>query len=286
VNVHVILVPYDTALRGWRMGAGPEHLVAAGLVPHIERLGHRVTLSQVAAEEGRQPAEIRTAFELIRGVAREVRAAVTNGAFPLVLSGNCNTAAGTLAGLTPRERAVCWFDAHGDFNTPESTATGFLDGTALATAIGRCWRQLTAAIPGFAPLPERRVLLLGSRDLDPQEATQLAECGAQVLPPAECRTQLDAALARLAAGTIEAGYVHCDLDVLDPAEGQANFFPVDGGLTVGEVEDAIAAIGRAVPVRAAAVTAYAPECDRDGRVCKAAFRIIAALLSSAAPTGP
>ena len=285
MNVHLILVPYDTALRGWRMGAGPEHLMAAGLVPHIEGLGHRVSLSQVAAEEGRQPAEIRTAFELIRGVAQQVRAAVAAGAFPLVLSGNCNTAAGTLAGLTPRERAVCWFDAHGDFNTPESTATGFLDGTALATAIGRCWRQLTAAIPGFAPLPERNVLLLGSRDLDPQEARQLADCGAQVLPPADCRSRLAEALGRLGPG-IEAGYVHCDLDVLDPAEGQANLFPVAGGLTVGEVEDAIAAIGRAVPVRAAAVTAYAPEFDRDGRVCKAAFRIIGALLSSAAPTGP
>jgi arginase len=285
VNVHLILVPYDTALRGWRMGAGPEHLVAAGLVPHIESLGHRVRLSQVAAETGRQPAEIRTAFELMRGVAEQVRAAVAAGAFPLVLSGNCNTAAGTLAGLTPLRRAVCWFDAHGDFNTPESTATGFLDGTALATAIGRCWRQLTAAIPGFAPLPERDVMLLGSRDLDPEEARQLGECGAQVLPPADCRSRLAGALGRLEPG-IEAGYVHCDLDVLDPAEGQANLFPVAGGLSVAEVEAAIGAIGRAVPVRAAAVTAYAPEVDRDGRVCKAAFRIIAALLASAAPAGP
>ena len=285
MNVTLILVPYDTAVRGWRMGAGPEHLVAAGLVPHLEGLGHRVRLTQVSAEEGRQPAEIRTAFELMRGVANEVRAAVSGGGFPLVLSGNCNTAAGTLAGLTPRERAVCWFDAHGDFNTPESTMTGFLDGTALATAIGRCWRQLTAAIPGFAPIPERHVLLLGSRDLDPAEATQLAECGAQVLPPEACRTRLPDALAKLGDG-VEAGYVHCDLDVLDPAEGQANLFPVEGGLTVAEVADTITAIGRAVPVRAAAVTAYAPEFDRDGRVCRAAFRIIEALLSSAAPAGP
>jgi hypothetical protein len=69
---------------------------------------------------------IRTAFELARRLATAVRSARTAGHFPLVLSGNCNTAVGTLSGLTPARRATFWFDANGDGNTPETTTTGFL----------------------------------------------------------------------------------------------------------------------------------------------------------------
>ena len=47
MNVDLLLVPYDTALRGRRMGAGPERLVAAGLTSRLEALGYTVTLSMV-----------------------------------------------------------------------------------------------------------------------------------------------------------------------------------------------------------------------------------------------
>ena len=75
--------------------------------------------------------------------------------------------------------------------------------------------------------------------------------------------------------------MHCDLDALDPAEGQANPFPAAGGLTVAEVEAAVREIGRSVPIKAAAVTAYAPEYDTDGRIAQAALRIIETLLAAA-----
>jgi arginase family enzyme len=81
---------------------------------------------------------------------------------------------------------------------------------------------------------------------------------------------------------VEAGYVHCDLDVLDPRQGQANPFPVPGGLSVAEVERTVSAIGQAIPVRAAALAAYAPEFDRDGRVAEAAIRIALAIVATAA----
>jgi len=67
-------------------------------------------------------AEIRTAFELMTALAGAVRAARAAGRFPLVLAGNCNTAVGTLGGLgSDAAPAVLWFDAHADFNTPETT---------------------------------------------------------------------------------------------------------------------------------------------------------------------
>lgn len=283
MNIDLLLVPYDTALRGWRMGAGPERLVAAGLIQRLEVLGHAVSSSVIEPERD-VPAEIGTAFELMRAVARRVRAAVEGGRFPLVLSGNCNTAVGTLAGLAPASRAVFWFDAHADCNTPETTTSGFLDGTSLATALGWCWRELAGTIPGFEPVPDQNVILLGTRDIDPLEGDLLARSAVRILPPDSLRhgglTRELASICQHADGA----YVHCDLDALDPSEGQANPFPVAGGLTVAEIESAVREIGRSVPVKAAAVTAYAPEYDSDGRVAQAALRIVETLLAVAGGT--
>jgi arginase len=78
----------------------------------------------------RQP-EIGTAFERMRRVAVAVRTVRAGGQFPGLLSGNCNSAVGTHSALTPARRAIFWFDAHGDCNTPDTTTTGFLDGMDL-----------------------------------------------------------------------------------------------------------------------------------------------------------
>ncbi len=280
MEVELLLVPFDTALRGWRMGAGPEHLMDVGLVSYLAARGHDVEACLLMPDSRSAPAEIRTAFELMRLVAERVRRALAAGRFPLVLSGNCSTAPGTLAGLTPRSRGVFWFDAHGDCNTPETTTSGFLDGMALATAMGLCWRQMTAAIPGFLPVQPDSVLLLGARDLDPPEADLISRSALTALSPTDLRTsRLDRELTRIRS-RLDAAYLHCDLDVLDPTEGQANPFPAPNGLSVAEVEGFVRAIGQAVPLVAAAVTAYAPEHDVDGRISHAAFRMIEAMLAA------
>jgi arginase len=280
--VQLLLVPYDSGRRDWRMGAGPARLLDAGLAERLEAVGCAVECALVAPESDAPPAEIATAFELMRLVAIGVRTARAAGRFPLVLSGNCNTAPGTLAGLAPLARAVFWFDAHGDLNTPETTASGFLDGMALATALGWCWRGMTDTIPGFGAVPEAATFLLGARDLDRPEAESLSRSAVRLRSPSSLRTTpLDHELRSL-RGTVEAAYVHCDLDVLDPSEGRANPFPVSPGLSVAEVERTIGAIGRAIPIRAATLAAYAPECDPEGRIAEAAIRIARSILAVAA----
>lgn len=223
MNVELLVVPFDTGVRGWRMGAGPEHLMRAGLEDRLRSAGRSVTSSVIVpARDG--GAEIATAFELMANLATAVRGAIDAGRFPLVLAGNCNTASGTL--------------------------------------------------------------LLGVRDVDPLEGELLRDSAVRVLSPAAIRAgDLDTALRRLRT-EVDAAYVHCDLDVLDPAVGHANPFAVAGGLTVEELEGALRAIGAAVPVKAAALTAYAPESDPDGRIREAAFRVTDVLLDVAAdPTG-
>jgi arginase len=274
-EVALLVVPFDTGRRGWRMGAGPEHLVDQGLAEQLTRRGYAVDVSIVEPDDDRPLAEIGTAFSLMRLLAGRVRQAVERGAFPLVLSGNCGTAAGTIAGLGARARHVFWFDAHADCNTPETTTSGFLDGMALAMAMGWCWRHMTRQIPGFAPIDPSRVLLLGTRDVDPLEAELMARHGVATEPPGAVNDALAGAIADCNA---EAAYLHCDLDVLVPADGQANGFRVAGGLTRTSFVEAVGVIARGVPIGAAALTAYAPEYDADGRVCRLAFDIVETLL--------
>jgi arginase len=281
MDLQLLVVPYDTALRGWRSGAGPEHLLEAGLITHLHAKGHRVSdILVIEDERGQSPAEVRTGFELMRRVALAVRAARAAGSFPVILSGNCNVAVGALSGLTPGSRCIFWFDAHGESNTPDTTTSGFLDGMGLATALGWCWRNLAASVPGFLPVPPEATFLFGARDLDPLEAARLAESQVACHPVPRI-SELAGQLAALPDPVL--GYLHVDLDVLDPdAVGRANSLPVPGGLSVAQLTSAIIAIHARVPLGAATIASYAPEYDQDQAVCRAAFAALDAILASGA----
>jgi arginase len=285
MDVQIVSVPYDTARRGERMGAGPDHLLRSGVEQHLRADGHGVHVERVDLPADAFPAEIATAFVLQRRVAAVVGRADREGRLPIVLSGNCNVAAvGTLAALG-RSVGVLWFDSHGDFNTPETTIGGFLDGMALAIATGRCWQQLVGQLPGFEPVDEANVVLLGTRDLDPLEAALIAESSVTVLRPADVRTHLDVTLGDLRRRVRDL-YVHVDLDVLDPrTQGRANALAAPGGMTLDEVDSAIRRAARHFRVRAAALTAYDPTFDEDARVCRAALMLLATLAEVATPVG-
>jgi arginase len=277
MQTQILAVPYDSAQRGRRMGAGPERLLARGLEQSLRAKGHDVLSRVIELPEGWR-AEIETAFSLMRPLAEAVRQARAGGRFPLILAGNCNTAVGTVAGLDGRI-GVLWFDAHGDFNTPDTTVGGFLDGMALAILTGRCWRELARAVPGFRPVPEHRVHLLGVRDLDPLEREALDASGVTVAASADVRQVLSAA--RDLAGDVDGVYLHLDLDVLDPSVGQINQYTAPDGLSLVQLERAVAVIGETVPIVAATLSAYDPSFDDDGRVCAAALRLAGAILEAA-----
>jgi arginase len=283
MHVQIIIVPYDTARRGWRSGAGPEHLLRAGLPARLQGRGHAIAQVEVIeADAAQPPAEIATGFELMRKVAIAVRTARAARRFPLVLSGNCNASVGALSGLTPSRRALFWFDAHGDLNTPDTTTSGFLDGTGLATALGLCWHQIVQSIPGFQPVAPEMTFLLGARDLDRPEQVLLAREPVAAIGAGRMDIELPEFLDRApVAGAV--GHVHLDLDALDPVHvGRANALPVPEGLSVDQLTRAIAAIRTRVPLAGATLASYAPEFDSEGGVCRAALAAIDAMLTQPA----
>ncbi|HUY50256.1 MAG TPA: arginase family protein [Streptosporangiaceae bacterium] len=167
-------------------------------------------------------------YSLVGGA---VAGAAGRGVRPVVVSGDCTTALGTMAGLQRAGLAagIVWLDAHGDVQTLETTASGYLGGLPLRLLVG--YRpELIAARLGLRPVPERQVLLAGARDLDPPEASYLASAGIR-------RSEV----ASLSAAGLPDGplYVHLDLDVADPAEVPGLRYPAPGGAALAQVAGAL-----------------------------------------------
>jgi arginase family enzyme len=136
----------------------------------------------------------------------QVDDALAAGNFPLLISGDCAIGLTTLAavGRHRPDARVLWLDTHGDFHTPETTASDFLGGMALAGAVG-LWEAGVAP-----PFPADRVVLAGVAQLEAPERENIERSGATVVGAG-----LDTLVAVQNALDAAPVYVHFDSDVLD-----------------------------------------------------------------------
>jgi len=264
-SISLIQLPYDSGRFGERMGRGPIALLDSGLAEHLRSVGNEVDVASVRLSEGLHT-ETNALVELQGLAVPLIRDAIERQARPIILSGNCGTAAlSAMAALDPRSTGIIWFDAHADFNTPETSPSGFLDGMGLAILTGRCWRRLAERFESFQPVLDSQVIQIGVREKDPPEVQLLQESGIKQIPTVAL-AELPEALRQLGTNTV---YVHVDLDVIDTSEGRANGWACGGGLSLNQLRDALALIGRSVSIVAGAVTCYDPAIDMDGRIGRA-----------------
>jgi arginase len=161
----------------------------------------------------------------------------------VVASGDCTTALAIVAGLQRRGLApgVIWLDAHGDFNTPHTTRSGYLGGMALAILTGRAGASLRKAI-GLSALAADACALVGARDLDPAESALLGASGVRRID--DVRGLGDAPL------PAPPWYVHLDVDIVDPDELAPLRFPAPGGPSAAVVAGALRALAARGPIAA------------------------------------
>jgi len=241
--------PVDSGKRRRGCLMGPDAFRTAGLTETLSALGREVTdLGNVApaplrAAKGQNPAlhalpETIAWAEALTGAAQ---AAIAQG-FPIFLGGDHSLSLGTVAGVaahaaaTGRPQYLLWLDAHSDFHTPLSTASGNLHGTPVAYVTGQ--RGFDAFPPVPAPIPTENICMLGLRSVDAAEHTALAATAMDLhdmraIDEHGIAAPLRAFLDRVAAAG-GALHVSLDVDFLDPSIAPAVGTTVPGGASFRE----------------------------------------------------
>jgi arginase len=178
--------------------------------------------------ETRYDEDLREARGCLLEAGGQVDDALSDGHTPVLLAADCAVSATTLsAALRHRPDArILWLDAHGDYNTPDTSGSGYLGGMCLAAATGEWDAGLGEAVPA------EQVVLAGVRDLDPGERELLERSSATVIGASPVET-LVAAKNALDGAPI---FVHLDLDVIDPEHFPAAV-PAPNGLHPDKLYD-------------------------------------------------
>jgi arginase len=301
----IVLVGSPTSLGGHfgGMERTPSELRARGLVGRLAarpglRGAHLTDAGDAPVEPGWAPdpdprAKNRALLvENLPRIADHVAAALRSAGPTtrlLVIGGDCTSHAAALAGLrrgrTGSGRlALAWFDAHGDFNTPDTTPSGNVWGMPFAMACGRGDADLVGAVDG-PTVREADAALLGGQVLDETEsrmlaASPIAHFGAGMLADAAGLAALDA-WASVVAGRTDGLYVAFDLDALDAAGGWALAMPEPAGISLETATAAVRALASRLPVVGFGATAVRFDATTEPAAAERTVEAIATLAEAA-----
>jgi len=253
-SVRIIGAPTDYGANRRGVDMGPSAIRYAGLAGEIESAGVECVdvgdLSvprveeEATVDDERINAHYLPAIEDVSTrLADEVAATHEDDRLPLVLGGDHSVAIGTLAGSArDADLGVVWFDAHADFNTPETSPSGNVHGMPLAAALGR-GAFADMAWANAPSIPEENVVLVGIRSLDEVERSTLRESDVTVFTMSDLDeegipTVVDRAI-EIASDGVDGIHVSLDMDWLDPTEAPGVGTPVRGGVTYREAHAAM-----------------------------------------------
>lgn len=287
-RVQIIGVPMDLGQSQRGVDLGPGALRYAGLAGELRWLGHEVTDAgnlPVPVRDSLDPADPERYRKAIRQVCdmlyRTCRQAVREDRVPLVLGGDHSLAMGSVAGsLDAGRTGLLWIDAHGDFNTPDSSPSGNVHGMPLAALLGEGAPDLVGIGSARRHLRAEDVVLLGVRDLDPGERERLRASGICVLTMRDVDERgmgrvMGEALERLAGH--ERLHVSLDVDAVDPREAPGVGTPVPGGLSYREAQLVMEMIADTGRLAALDIVEINPILDDRNRTARLAVSLAASL---------
>jgi arginase len=286
-RVALIKMPYVGERNVPELSGGPDYLEQGGIRKLLEERSCRTkpisTIALTADEEKAYGAWNRLALangDLAKLVAEERRA----GYLPVGLLANCSSLVGMLSGLQhsgpggrPLRVGLVFIDAHGDFNTPETTLSGMLGGMPVSIAAGMGLTRMRLKAGLEPALPARHIVEACVRDTDPLEQDLLDRSEIQQLSVEDIRRRsesLHRQMQRL-SDTTDVIYIHVDMDVLDPREVPGHPLTVAGGPSSTELAAALTEMFKYEKAAAFGV-ASTPFGDRDktGVSQQAAYNLI------------
>lgn len=278
----VISVPYRYDRFEEGLGLGPRRLLEAGLAERAAAV-HHASLGDEDREDDRTAVNI---GKLGHSTASLVAQARATGEPVLVVAGDDTATVGVVAGLQQSDGAsralgIVWIDAHGDFNTPDTSYSGILAGMPLAVIAGLAGPRWRDAAELGVPVPADRLLLVGARDLDAAEEELLRanRVGRVTVDEARKGSGLTDALGRL-AGRCELLYVNIDLDVLDPRVVPSVTTPSEGGFDLPDLKDVVRVVLETGLVAAVSLTSLNPLGGARGQTSTtSAWQVVETILS-------
>jgi arginase len=286
IRIGIAKLPFTGSRAESELSEGPGVIEGGGLMELLEGTGYSVEESKTASltqdEEGQYGTwhRLGLASSHLTDIVADQR---RRGLFTLGLLANCNGLMGMLGGLQksgpgrrPLRVGLVWIDAHGDFNTPETTLSGMLGGMPVAVSTGFCLHRLRAECGLDPPLPTRYVIMVGVRDLDPLERELLDRTEVQHITVDQVRRlspAIELEMERLSTLT-DLIYVHVDMDALDPEEVPGHGLTVADGPTSLELGDALEVMFEYPQAAAFGVASYPADRDPDKRSLKAVYNLI------------
>jgi arginase len=251
VRVALIKMPYVGERNVPDVSRGPEYLEQGQIQKLLEDQGvqtKRVLTVALTLDEEKAYGSWNHLALASGDLAKIVSEQRRNGYLPVGLLANCNGILGMLSGLQhsgpstkPLRVGMVFIDAHGDFNTPETTLSGMLGGMPVAIAAGQCLTRMRLKAGLEPALPTRHIVEMCVRDTDPLEQELLDRSEIQQLTLEDVRTRsvnLHREMKRLSEAT-DVIYIHVDMDALDPLEVPGHPLTVPGGPTSAELAVAL-----------------------------------------------
>jgi arginase len=286
-KIALVKMPYRGARNVSELSEVPDYLERGGIQELLERMGGRLkpvsTVRLTPEEQGDYGVWHR--LGLANGHLADIVAAnQKEGYLTVGLLANCSSLMGVLGGLQqsgptrkPLKVGLVFIDAHGDFNTPETTLSGMLGGMPVAVSAGLCLRNLRLK-SGLEPaLPTRYIVMGALRDTDPLEQELIDRSEIQMISTEDIRNRSEnvhAQMKRLSSLT-DIIYVHIDMDVLDPREVSGHPLTVPDGPTSKELAAALTEMFQYRKTAAFGVASTpAGERDKDGLSRQAAYNLI------------
>jgi len=248
----IIGVPLDLGSGRRGVDMGPSAVRVADLNGRLASLGYEVmdvgdvpvSIAETLHYGDRHSKFLPEILQTCEHLARLVEETLGKAQLPIVLGGDHSIAIGTLAGVAKHYDAqqetvgLIWFDAHADFNTPQSSPSGNVHGMPLAASVGVGPGQLTQFCGINPKIKPQNAVLVGVRDIDTQEKEYLASSAVRVFTMRDIdergmRSVVEEAI-RIASLHTAGLAVSWDMDFVDPSFAPGVGTPVKGGASYRE----------------------------------------------------
>jgi arginase len=286
LRVAIDKFPYNGQFGMKEIGIQADAIEQGELLELLKKKGCSVAenfTTKLTAEEEKEYGEQHRMGLASKHLADSVSVQIKGGMLPIGLLQNCNGLMGMLAGIQhsgpnwkPIKVGLVWIDAHGDFNTPETTYSGMLGGMPVAISCGLCLDRLRRTCGLDPALPTKYVTMVAVRDTDPYEQEAIDRYDIAQVTVEDLRSSspaVDMEMERLSV-FCDKIYVHVDMDVLDPSDIPGAGLPVANGPTAKELGDVIEVMFEYPKACAFGVASYPAARDPEKKGLKSVYTLI------------